>query len=217
MIGASTAGAVDNGGTFKDGLFYGIPRGGDVRNPKEAYGWQMGYEPNPYLTAEITIGRQKDRIDDLNILPTGFAGDLELEIVHASAGFKIGYPIHRFYPYAGAGIGYYYMRGHAGKINQTIAQNPALRPSGVTELRVGADIDNVFGYHLALGLEVLITKRWEVFAEYRWVKIDSDITINRTETRRQSGLYQVRRDTTSEKQDFGYDHGLVRLGVNYRF
>ena len=205
-------------GTFKDGPHFAYPYGGDVRHERAGFGWQVAYEWTEYLSVEASISRYKDKLDDLNLVTPPFNAELDLETIAIGVSGRVGYPVGRFTPYLGGGLGYYYMRTDNDRINQSIRDNPAALPAGVSELRISADMDNTFGYHVALGLEWLITSKWEVFAEYRRVFLESDLTVRRTEARRTaSGPLAVSRSETRETETFPYDHGLFRVGVNYRF
>ncbi len=189
-----------------------------ARNERAGFGWQVTYEWSDYLSVEATISRYKDKLDDLQVLPEPFDSAFDLEVVSIAVSGRLGYPVGRFTPYIGGGLGYYYMRTDNNRVNRTLRENPSLRPPGVSELRLSADLDDTFAYHLALGIEWILTSEWEIFAEYRHVYLDNDITYRRTETRAPitpDGV--VQRSETKTTEDFPYDHGLFRLGVNYRF
>lgn len=216
LIGAPTHALSPH--VFKDGPHFAYPTGGDVRQERAGFGWQLAYEWNDYLSAEAAISRHKDKLDDLHVLPEPIDSTFDLEVVSIALSGRLGYPLGRFYPYMGGGLGYYFMRTGNSRVNRSIRDNPAALPPGVSELRYSADMDNTFAYHLALGIEWMITSKWEIFAEYRRVYLDNEITYRRTETRPPStvdGVFQ--RSESRTKEDFPYDHGLFRLGVNYRF
>lgn len=203
---------------FKDGPHFAYPTGGDVRNERAGYGWQVAYEWNHYVSMEASITRQKDKIDDMPLWPALSDSEFDLEIINIAVSGRLSYPLGPLTPYLGGGLGYYYMRTDTKGINQTLRENPGTLPPGVSELRIGADMDNTFGYHVAAGLELLLTPSWEVFAEYRRVFLDSDITVRRTESRPTPGAtLAFERMQTQQTETFPYDHGLIRVGVNYRF
>lgn len=199
-------------GTLKDGPHASYATGGDVRNERTGFGWQVAYEWSDYLSAEWSITRQKDQLDDQTFMPAPFDSTLDLEIVHIVLSGRVGYPIGRVTPYWGGGVGYYWMRTESDRIAQSINENRGRLPAGLTDLRAGADLDDTFGYHIAAGLEWRFVKDWEVFVEYRYTYVTTDITYRIIKTRR-----QTERTTTGVTETFDYDHGLVRLGLNYRF
>lgn len=203
---------------FKDGPHFAYPHGGDVERERAGFGWQVAYEWNAFLSAEFSASRHTDRQTDLLPFTTPLGSDVHLEVVPlvltARAGYSMG-PVHL---YGGVGGGWYYMRGKASRVNQSLRENPNLLPDGLTGLQVSVDVKNTFAYHLALGAEWMLTHKWEVFAEYRWVRLDTTVTIDRIETRpARSGTLGPGKTQTSERSGFDYNHGLFRLGVNYRF
>lgn len=202
-------------GTIKDGPHLAYPAGGDVRYEQMGFGWQVTYDHENYWSVDLSITRQTDKLDDLGIVPEPFEDRLDLELVAIALSARLDYPIQHFTLYVGGGIGYYWMRTDNDRVNGSIRQNPDALPAGVSNWRVGADIDNTFAYHWAAGVEWRWSPRWELFAEYRRIALESDIVYRSIEDRPRDDVVERQQSRTREK--FSYDHGLIRAGVNYRF
>lgn len=203
------------GGTFKDGPHFAYPTGGDVRDEQGGFGWQVTYDHKNHWSVDLSVTRQTDKLDDLNLVSEPFEDRLDLELVAIALSARLDYPIQHFTFYVGAGVGYYWMRTDNDRVNRSIRQNPQALPAGVSNLRVSADIDDTIAYHWAAGIEWRWTAQWEVFAEYRRVALESDIIYRTTEDRPRDDIVERQQSRTREK--FSYDHGLIRAGVNYRF
>lgn len=198
--------------TFKDGPHLAYPRGGDIRDSELGFGWQITYERSDYWSLDLSLTRQTDTLDDIGVLAPPFQDRFDLEMVSAVASLRLSYPIRLTTLYAGGGLGYYYLRTDNKVANRSLAAQANTLPAGVQSARVSVNPDNKMGYHAAVGIEQMLTSRWELFAEYRWVWLDTTLKINRVESR--GGLQQ---ETTRTRSSFTYDHGLIRAGVNYRF
>ncbi len=206
-------------GQWKDGPHFAYPNGGEVRHEEAGFGWQVTYEFNPYFSTDLTITRQTDTLNDIALMPAPFSNEWELEIMNISLSARLGHQWNRFAVYAAAGFGYNRMDGDGAKIRQSINDNRGALPAGLMDYRLGIDVQNAFGYHAALGAEFLLTPRWELFAEYRWVVLDTHMTVERIEIRANPDPRPLEFDQSLSKSrsDFNYDHGLLRVGVNYRF
>ncbi len=202
-------------GTLKDGPHFAYPTGGDVRYEQAGFGWQVTYDHENYWSVDLSITRQTDKLDDLGFLSEPFEDRLDLELVAIALSARLDYPIYDFTVYVGGGFGYYWMRTDNGRANRSIQENLGALPPGVSDWRVGAEIDNTFAYHWAAGLEWRWSPSWEVFAEYRRVALESEIVYRIRESRPRAATIDRQEFHTQEK--FSYDHGLIRVGVNYRF
>ena len=58
-------------------------------------------------------------------------------------------------------------------------------------------------------MEVALYRHWEVFAELRWVFLETDVRVNTGRTGES--------ELATTRGDVPYDHGVLRLGLNYRF
>lgn len=197
---------------FKDGPHLAYPVNDDVRRSELSFGWQVTYERSLYWSLDLSVTRQTDRLDDLGILDAPFNDRFDLEMIATAASLRLTYPVRLTTLYVGGGMGYYYMRTDNSAANRSVMEHAAALPAGVDGLRVSATPDNTFGYHATVGIERLLSARWEIFAEYRWVWLDSTMRVRRTETR--GG---INRQTFNTSDPFSYNHGLIRGGVNYRF
>lgn len=208
-----------NAGQWKDGPYLTYPNGGEIRHEEMGFGWQVNYEFNPYFSTELSISHQTDTLNDIALMPAPFSNEWELDIMNISLSARLGHQWDRFAVYAATGIGYNRMDADAEKIRQSIHDHSAALPSDLLDYRLGIDVKNAFGYHVAVGAEFLITPQWELFAEYRWVYLDTHLTVERIEARANPDPkpLEIDKSLTKSKTDFDYDHGLFRLGVNYRF
>ncbi len=197
---------------LKDGPHVAYPRGGDIRDSQVGFGWQVTYERSDYWSLDLSITRQTDRLDDLGIVQAPFEDRFDLEIIGTAASLRLTYPMGLTTLYGGGGIGYYYMRTENKYANRSLASQSSALPPGVQSSRVSVNPENSLGYHAVAGIERLLTSRWEVFAEYRWVWLDTTLRTRRVESR--GGL---QKDTLTARDSFTYDHGLIRAGINYRF
>jgi opacity protein-like surface antigen len=204
---------------FKDGIHLAYPVGGDVRDEQAGFGLHVTYEWTEFMSLEASLGRQTDSITDWDVVSAPFQNDFDLEVVYAALSGRLGYRLGNFHPYAGAGFGYYSMRADGKNTNRSIRENAAALPEGLLGLQVGADPDNAFAYHVALGVEWIIVPRVELFAEYRYTFLETDVSFTRTETTLapESERTDLFKTTTSRSEPFDYNHGLVRVGASLRF
>ena len=88
-----------------------------------------------------------------------------------------------------------------------------MRLSGLT-----VDVENSFGLHAGAGLEIRLSDRWEIFAEFRQVFLEADADLKITEEWPSGVANNPRMMQTRMVDDkLPYDHSLVRAGVSYRF
>lgn len=206
-------------GTFKDGPSAIYPTGGDIGESSLGGGWQAAYEFNDLFSLEGLISAQRDDLP-VSVLSEPFSADLDLNIVSFALTARAGWFFDPVSVYAGAGIGYYFFDGDADAVRSAIDGSRDRLPAGVSSLNLNNDIDDAVGTHLALGAEWMITKRWEVFAEYRMVFLETDIRY-RVDTGRPNPdpvtTTPTLVTTQSSEETLSYDHGVVRIGLNYRF
>jgi hypothetical protein len=71
------------------------------------------------------------------------------------------------------------------------------------------DIKKSWAGHWVVGVEVVLTRHWELFAEFRQIYLSPDIRL----------LYapDINTPTTVTPSAFNYDHNWYRVGLNYRF
>lgn len=205
-------------GSFKDGPQYVYPMMGDVHDGQAGFGWQVAYQWTTYFSLEASVHRHKDRIGSSAQLPAPVSLPLDLEVVPVVLSARAGFPAGPFSFYAGGGLGWYYLRADAGDINRALREDPALRPTGVSDVRIGTTVDNRFAPHVAIGVECVLHKNWEIMAEYRLTFLDSTVYYDRTEQRPTPGeLLAFEQSTTRTEERLDYRHGLLRIGLNYRF
>ena len=181
-------------GFWKDGLHIGTITGGDVETSQPAIGWQAVYEYSPFISFEGAITYQEDEADK-NINSSGLVLPnvrYDFETLALAATARLSQPLNQHWkPYVGLGFGYY--------IFDVDAHSSATS--------ISADAEDEFGYHGVIGTDWRFVRNWELNLEYRYVLLQPDTTVQPGSNGTSNGI----------KQQFDYDHGLLRLGLNYRF
>ena len=192
------------GGTFKDGPFIGYVFGQDVEDRGAAFGYQVAYEVNRTLSFELLGSWHEDESLSLGgQVPTLSPGtEIDLDVIGIALSGRLAfYAVSSVSAYVGGGFGYYILE----------ANNEEVRAAAVPGFGfVEADPEQEFGAHYVIGGEVLLTPHWECFLEFRQIFFDTDIDVN----------FAADKDTpvsTRVRDDFSYDHLMLRLGVNFRF
>lgn len=217
VLAAAVCGA--NGQQLKDGPHAGFATGDDVRNEEFAFGWQVAYENNDVLSLELSATRQTDEIEHFlgrEQIPAGFSIGLEVYSIVLSA--RLSYrPLARLGLYAGGGLGYYIMKTDAEEVREAIAARPGYSTDpGVVLKNYNADVENDFGWHAAGGIELRILDNWEIFAEYRHIFLEPGAKLEITYQSRSGDPWDyLVTDFVEDKLE--YNHGLIRVGVNYLF
>jgi len=205
--------------TLKDGPHLGWVQGGDVRNEDIAVGWQGTYEFSDYFSLDMTYTRHEDELSREELNYPGFPSDSRLDLefnVVALTGRASFSPLRRLWLYGGAGVGYYFINEEAEGVRESLAATPVPGPGGGTVTEFNINIDKDFGFHLALGFELLLSDKWEIFAEYRWVDFSTDADVTAVETVPAEDIGKSKL-TYNANETFDYDYGLARFGINYRF
>ena len=189
------------GGTLKDGPSVGYVFGGDVENETFGLGYEVVYEWNSAISFDCSVFWHGD--DSFRVggrLPTTPATDISLDVIAVAFNGRVG---HRFeenlYLYAGGGFGYYVIE----------ADNEEVRQQESALAFVEIDGDKDFGAQILLGAELVLTERWEVFAELGSVFLDSGLTLRVSPAR--DGV------TRDDRDNLSYDYASLRLGIHYRF
>ncbi len=208
------------GQILKDGPHIAFPMGGDTQDPETAFGWHVMYEYTDLMSADLALTRMVDSLDGhaLGVGPFPAAGSAEVEnwvvAISARVGTLVG---HRTYIYLSGGAGYYFFNEQdMQEVRRSLDAAPVAGPSGgrITDARLS--VDDTFGYHLGAGVEWLLVPKWEIFADYRLAYLDTDSSLTVVETIPSSGPGPGSR-THERSGRFDYDHGLLRVGINYRF
>lgn len=189
--------------TWKDGPATAYVFGGDVESEGFGFGYQVAYEFNRNFSIEFMGLWHEDESDALSeALPTvGNTPPIGLDVITLGLTGRLSMePAPSLLTYVGAGVGFYILEAD----NEGVRESLSGTGFGFAEI----DGDKEFGAHIVLGCEVVLTKRWEVFAEYRYTFLDSGYTLS----------YSPDRDSPvgTERDAFDYDHGAIRIGVNYR-
>ena len=219
MLCLSAAAYDEDAIKYKDGPHAGFVFGGDVRNEDFAWGWQAAYEHNDWFSIEASVTAQNDELEhSINdvAIPKPFGIELETYALALSARAGIR-PWSRIHLYALAGAGYYIMKTDAEDARIIIAGLEP-QPNGVSLSELTVDAENDFGLHAGAGIEIKLSRTWEIFAEFRQVFLETDADLKITEERRTRDRYNPRGMQTRLVADtLHYDYSLVRAGVSYRF
>ena len=191
-------------GTWKDGPAAAYVFGGDVESDGFGFGYQATYEHNRNLSVEFSGLWHDDESDAIAAaLPTVVAAPpIDLEVIALALTGRVSVqPTPSLLAYAGGGVGYYIIKANNQDVRQSL--------SGTGYGHASVDGDKEFGGHFSLGCELVLTRHWEIFAEYRQAFVDSGYTVR----------YAPDRDSPVDdrRDDFSYDHSLIRIGLNYRF
>ena len=190
--------------TLKDGPMATYMLGGDVENANLGFGYQVVYELNRNNSIELSGSWNEDQSLDLGSRIPTFpdASRVDMDVFAIALTGRLGYtPNPNIVAYLGGGIGYYILKVN----NEALLRDIAPDTVGFIE----ADADKDFGAHFALGVEVVMWRHWEMFFEWRQVFYDTQMKVSYAET--------PSTPLTVDRDDFSYDHALLRLGLNYRF
>lgn len=126
----------------------------------------LGLQFNPYLSAELalTIATQKyDRPEAIvGCLLCNLSDRIDVTTSGASVLGKIAYPIKQVQPYAGAGIGIFR--------SEAVLYGSLLGFPGDYE----RDTDTAFAPTALAGVEIQVSRRSALAAEYRYTRLDAD-------------------------------------------
>ena len=189
-------------GKVEDGPHIGLVTGGDTGSDSLAWGWQAQYNQNSYFSWDLSFTAHDDEVeaDSGSGLPS--AAQFDLEDYSLSLGLRVNLmasePIN---VYIGGGLNYHIFEEE-------------LTSSATTTGLVAAspEIKDTLGYHFSLGLEYLLSEKWEMFAESRYIMLSPEVTLN---TAVRGGDGQL--ISSQFRDDLDYNYFLLRLGLNYRF
>lgn len=194
-----------------DGLHIAPVTSGDIQDDTIAFGWQGAYDFSRWLTTEISYSYFEDSLPlsilDSILLPAGSGVDTHVHEVAVTGRIHIWHNEVATL-YAGAGINMLFINEDAEGVNRAIVANRASSPiSGFS-----VDIKKDLGYHGAIGGEISLHKHWEIFAEWRYVlqEAETDFDLVSPAANGQTATRKIDRD-------IGFNHQMVRFGVNYRF
>lgn len=190
--------------TLKDGPMVNYMLGGDVETDDLGFGYQVVYEFSRNNSIELSGSWNEDTSLDLGSrIPTfPAASHVDMDVFSIALTGRLGYaPNPNVIAYLGGGIGYYILKVN----NENLLRDIAPDTVGFIE----AEADKDFGAHFALGVEVVMWRHWEMFAEWRQVFYDTQMQVSYAAT--------PSTPLVESRDDFSYDHALLRIGLNYRF
>ena len=191
-------------GTLKDGPMLTYMLGEDVEENDLGFGYQVVYELNRNNSIELSASWNEDKSLDLGSRVPTFpeASQVDMDVIAIALTGRLGYtPTPNVIAYLGGGIGYYILKVN----NENLLRDIAPDTVGFIE----ADADKDFGAHFALGVEVVMWRHWEMFAEWRQVFYNTQMKVSYAAT--------PSTPLVASRDDFSYDHALLRIGLNYRF
>ena len=206
---------------IKDGPSMGYASGSDVEETTMAFGYQGAYEFNDNLAVEVGVIRQLDKFSDSTLTDgyVPFDSKTEMELwgitVSVLASHK---PNDRVKLYIGGGAGYYIPKADDVNLRRALAAN-GWNPSGPGFVEdINLEMENAVAPHFITGISYRLTKNWEVFADFRRVFLDTDVSLDVTMEYppEVSGVPgELIKTTSSYPMD--YNHDFVRVGANFRF
>ena len=79
-------------------------------------------------------------------------------------------------------------------------------------MSMSGDISDEFGFHIGGGVEAVVVKQVELFAEFRYTILTA--TMETSMTASAPGLPPL---TMEDEDEISIDHGLLRAGVSWIF
>lgn len=173
----------------------------DVENETFGIGYEVVYELNSAISFDLSgFWHEDDSFRVGNRLPASPPPEVALDVIAVAFNGRLGHRFdENFYVYGGGGFGYYVLE----------ADNEEVRMAAPGPAFIEIDGDKDFGAQILFGAELVLTERWEVFAEIRRVFLDSGLTLRVSPT----GDSPARNDRDS----LGYDYATIRMGIHYRF
>jgi opacity protein-like surface antigen len=221
-------------GTVRVGAFTGMPVGGEVIEQNPILGVDIIYQATSKFSIEGTAVFFREELPEQTLVDDGVAfgttGRVNMQILSLLA--RLQMPVsYRWSVYGTGGVGYHRF--------DTSGEHATLDPSLVPESfslgdrPLDVSIGNEFGLHLGGGITCTLSEFFEFFAEYRYTAVERSISYNGSVTVERdaevtvpgetpgSSVMETRRITRQysgkAEDDSGYDHGLVRVGINCYF
>lgn len=166
-----------------------ISLGGDIEDSNIGFGAQTELSLTPHVSIELALSHFSDEKEK-----DWYSYDLDLTTIGISAVFRA--------PLAEKIKGYL-----LGGIDYNIADLDVNPNYDVPIVSASADVDDEVGFHLGGGLNFMLQKNWELFAEYRYtfLELNGDIS------------YSYANLPVSYSLDEDKDFGLLKIGINYLF
>ena len=212
------------------GLYSGVVMGGDPIDNNEVWGAQVVFHSTRYIAFTLDGTFFEDQLPSQSYSDRGVqfmsAGDLNVWRIGVSG--RATLPITDYFAVYGAGgVGYYLFNPQGEKI----AANPDSVAGGLPVS--GADLsvkeDAQLGLHGAVGAQIILNENVELFAEYNYAVVDMSLEYKGTVSTEQEidvvggeGAAATTRviGTTyagSSTVDQSYNHGMLRIGLNFYF
>ena len=188
---AAVPGYAQDFGMSRIGVHSAYSSGGDVEDAQFGFGAQAEFAFTPNVSIELSVSQFSDEYEE-----SGIKEDLDVTTIGLSALFRA--PL-------GRKAGIYFLGG----LDYNIADLDISLDRAVwgPTMNASADVDDEFGFHLGAGINLLLHKNVELFAEFRYtfLALDADLSVT-------SGAYG-----DSARVEGDYDFGLFKIGINYKF
>ena len=194
-----------------DGPHLGLATGGDTEDPGIAWGWSIESRFNRWLSLEGGFTTFTDTVTPDVIAGLGLPNqrmDIDAHSLTLTGRLTL-YENKRVRLTAGAGLGYHPFNHDSGELATTVRRLE--QPTVLNDVHV--DLHYGTGWHAAVDLEVFLTDRWELQLGVRQTSLDIETDVDLIRIRASDNALQ----TESFSGDLGYDHLLLRAGINYRF
>lgn len=191
------------------GPMIGWPLVGDVIDDGIAYGFQIDYHWSPSFSIEGSYTAFDDRLDNSLIgrqgLPTSAVTDLRTRDLSLSGKLNF-FGGQQWNIYAGGGVSYVDWNTDNRRVDDRIDQQ------GGVVIDLDVDVETAYGAHALIGIDLGLTDHWELFGEYRHTFMSSEVNLNIVTERTENQPIE-----NMVEEDFDYDYGMIRVGLNYRW
>ncbi len=196
------------------GLHGAFSLGGDIDDSEIGFGGQIEASVNrnvfvelsaSRLNGEVSVERQdiamgdSTQVSDFSLTSIGLSGTIRGTLAENVQGYVLG------------GINY-----NLASESDTV-HTPSDRASRAEAYTARNSLDNSFGYHLALGLNLAVSANVEIFAEYRFSFLTLEGKTEFIPRPVYVGFEGITDDSIYENLKEDYNFGLVKAGLNYRF
>jgi opacity protein-like surface antigen len=192
-------------GRYADGPILAWFQSPDEGSSHLGGGWQFIADINRTFSFESSWVAGRDHLSPDWVTGSGLPPSrLRIDHHHLSAGIRT-HVFHRenYSVYVLGALSYNYFQEQNSEINKASRNTPS---SGVKSNAI--EIKDELGWQAGLGIEYSIARHWEIVGEYRHLWHDGSAKVD------------VRFTDGSERRStpaFDYNHGQLRIGVNYRF
>ena len=190
---------------------------GDIETPSPGGGALLGMTLSDYLSGEVSVTKFTDKSSPDQI------PSLSMDVMSAAATLYLSpsKDIFGIKAYCGAGLILDVLTIDSLSAMDIWGARPDMqeffRAGGQVSGAMDFEIDQALGYELVLGFSIAFKRHWELFANYRYTTLDVKVEMKTHITAVSGGGVVVCDVNDYSNIDDSFNHGLVRLGLNYYF